>query len=72
MSDELDYESRVSERKRNRIPLSETDDENLEHTLFFTVFLTPEQQAEVRGTDDYLEKRRLIVRYSEEFAESDD
>lgn len=66
------YEARVAERKRNRIPLSKVDDEQIERNILFSVFLTHEQQEEVRRTNDYVRKRQLIVKYAREFAHGSD
>lgn len=67
-----DYEARVAKRKANKVPLPYSDDESVEHNTAFSVFLTSEQQAEVRGTADMLEKRRLIAKYTRQFASEDD
>lgn len=66
--DDTAYDARVAERKANNVPLPYDDDEHLENNVAFAVFLSAEQQAEVRQTREVLDKRRLIAKYSRAFA----
>ncbi|APZ42606.1 hypothetical protein [Acidihalobacter ferrooxydans] len=68
--EEPGYEARVAERQAGNVPLPYDDDDTVEHNLAFTVFLSPEQQEEVRNTSGVLEKRCLVAKYVKQFAMS--
>lgn len=60
-----DFIKRVEERIRDGIPLPHEDDESLERSLLFKL-LKEDQQAQVRATQDILEKRRLVAGFLQE------
>lgn len=55
-----DQLQRIKQRVKDGIPLPHEDDEALEHNLVFKL-LSEEQRAQVKATQDVLEKRRLIA-----------
>lgn len=60
-----DQLQRIKQRIKGGIPLPHEDDEALEHNLIFKL-LSEKQQAQVKATQDALEKRRLIAGFMRE------